>query len=266
MKKFKVIALVLAVMAVFTMVVSAQLEPNRDTSGTAPAAAAPAGGHGGGHGGGSPSFITIVMAGGPVGISIWLLIFADYAALIYFIVELSILLRQSRIIPPVLVSDIQQAMQEGDILKALKHCEDNPGPLANILTAGFSNVEEGFETIQEMISAAADLENEKLLQRVVYMNVVSNLGPLLGLLGTVHGMIGAFSSLSSTSAGAAQQAQLALNISESLYCTCGGLLVAIPALAGFYMFKNQATKMILTMQALTIDMIKSLRNVEVVQE
>ena len=72
--------------------------------------------------------------------------------------------------------------------------------MANILMAGFTNVEEGFDVIQDSINAQADLESEKLLQRVTYLSVVSNLAPMLGLMGTVQGMIYAFATLATQSA------------------------------------------------------------------
>jgi biopolymer transport protein ExbB len=228
----------------------------------APAAAAPAAG--GGHQG--QSFIEIVKAGGPVGMFIWFLLFANLVAFFYFMSDCGMVVRVKRVMPTTLVEKVTQAMEEGDVFKALKHCEDEPGPLANVLSAGFANVDQGFETIQDMVSKAAEMESEKLSSRVTYLNVVSNIGPLLGLLGTVHGMIFAFNTLAGTQAGAAQQAMLALNIAESLYCTATGLLEAIPALAGFYFFKNRATRIVLGMEALTLDLIKSLRNVEVVSE
>jgi biopolymer transport protein ExbB len=228
----------------------------------APAApAAPA--HGGA---GGPSFWVIVTAGGPVGIAIWVMLFSAVAALIYFWTDCAMMISVKRVMPATLVEKVTQAMEEGDVFKALKHCEDEPGPLANVLSAGFSNVDQGFETIQDMISAAAQMESEKLTSRVTYLNVVSNMGPLLGLLGTVHGMIFAFATLANTQAGAAQQAMLAINIAESLYCTAAGLLVAIPALGAFYYYKNLATRIVLGMEALTLDLVKSLRNVEVVAE
>jgi biopolymer transport protein ExbB len=117
-----------------------------------------------------------------------------------------------------------------------------------------------------MVATAAEMESEKLMGRVTYLNVVSNLGPLLGLLGTVNGMIHAFTALSSMEAGAAKDSMLAISIAEALYCTAAGLLSAIPALACYYFFKNMATRMILGMEALTLDLIKTLRNVEVVEE
>ncbi|MDD4872878.1 MAG: MotA/TolQ/ExbB proton channel family protein [Kiritimatiellae bacterium] len=230
-----------------------------------PAAAAPAGEPAMAHGGGQ-SFIDIVKAGGPVGMFIWFLLFGNMVAFFYFMSDCAMIVRVKRVMPTTLVEKVTQAMEEGDVFKALKHCEDEPGPLANVLSAGFANVDQGFETIQDMVSKAAEMESEKLSSRVTYLNVVSNIGPLLGLLGTVHGMIFAFNTLAGTQAGAAQQAMLALNIAESLYCTATGLLEAIPALAGFYFFKNRATRIVLGMEALTLDLIKSLRNVEVVSE
>jgi len=82
----------------------------------------------------------------------------------------------------------------------------------------------------------------------------------------VQGMIFAFATLGTQSAGAAQQAMLALNIAQALYTTAAGLLAAVPALAFFYYFRNRATKVTLGMEALTLDLIKVLRNVEVVNE
>jgi biopolymer transport protein ExbB len=157
-------------------------------------------------------------------------------------------------------------MEQGDLVKAMQHCKDEPGPMANILMAGFSNVEEGFDVIQEVINAVADLESERLLQKVTYLSVVSNLAPMLGLLGTVQGMIWAFATLATMQAGAAQQAMLAVNIAQALYTTAAGLLVAVPAVAFYYFYRNRANNIILGMVIQTIDLVKSLRNVEVVSE
>jgi biopolymer transport protein ExbB len=79
-------------------------------------------------------------------------------------------------------------------------------------------------------------------------------------------MIYAFFTLGTQQAGAAQQAMLAVNISHGLWATAVGLATAVPATIFFYFFKNRATRIILSMEALTLDLIKSLRNVEVVEE
>lgn len=211
-------------------------------------------------------FIQVIIGSGAVGVILWLALFACSIAGVALIVDSYITVRAKRIAPQSLVAKVQEAMEQGDVMKAIKHCEDEPGPLAHILTAGFTNVQEGFEAIQDAIGVAADMESEKLLQRVNYLNVVANVSPSLGLLGTVQGMIYAFAALATTAAGAAQQSALALSISQALYTTAAGLCVSIPAVTFYYFFKNRAMTIILGMEAKTMDLIKVLRNVEVVSE
>ncbi len=212
------------------------------------------------------TFIGVVLKSGPLGIILWLAILASSIACVALVVDSFITIRQTKISPVSLENDVQTAMEEGDIMKALEYCEEDVSPLASILSAGFSNVQEGFEAIQDAVGVAADMESERLLQRVTYLNVVGNLAPMLGLLGTVQGMILAFATLATQQAGAGQTAALALNISQALYTTAAGLTVAVPAVGFFYFFKNRATTIILGMEGMTMDLIKNLRNVEVVEE
>ncbi len=221
---------------------------------------------GAGEGGSGGGFISVVVGGGTLGILLWGALFATSLAGIYLIIDSFVKIRVSKIMPQVLVDKVRHAMEEGDLMKAMTFCREEPGVMSNILMAGFSNVQEGFDVIQDVINAVADLESEKLLQKVTYLSVVSNLAPMLGLLGTVQGMILAFATLSTQSAGAAQQALLAMNISQALYTTMAGLSVAVPAVAFYYVFRNRANNIILTMVITTIDLIKDLRNVEVVEE
>jgi len=170
--------------------------------------------------------------------------------------------RAKRIMPPTLLAAVTAAMTEGDVLKAMKSCEDEPGPLANVLTAGFSHVEEGFEVIQDAIQVAADLETEKMMQKLTWLSVVSSIAPMLGLLGTVQGMIAAFLNL----AGTPDFGVLALNIGQALYTTAAGLIIAIPVIAMYHAFRNNTNTLVLRMQAMTLELVKDLRNVEVVSE
>jgi len=212
------------------------------------------------------SFISIVLSSGFIGVALWLALGVCSCAGFALIIDSFVTIREKIIVPEALVAKVKEAVQEGDVMKALKHCEETPGPLSNILSAGFSNVQEGFEAVQEAVGVAADLEVEKLMQRVTYLNVVANLAPMLGLLGTVQGMIFAFAVLGTQSAGAAQQSMLAINIAQALYTTAAGLIAAVPALAFYFFFRNRTTKIMLGMEALTLDMIKVFRNVEVVNE
>lgn len=234
-----------------------------------PADEAPAGSLGSADGGAPPpskssgGFIAVVFGSGALGIILWFALFACGGLTVYLAVDNGITVRAKRIMPDALIKNVTSAMAEGDVLKALKNCENEPGPLSNVLTAGFSHVEEGFDVIQEAVATAADLETERMLQKLTWLAVCGNLAPMLGLLGTVQGMIGAFGELAG---GAPDIGVLAMQISQALYTTAGGLVIAVPAVAGFYAFRNSANTIILRMEALTMELIKDLRNVEVVEE
>ena len=220
-------------------------------------------------GGGAPvqttkknaGFIGVIFGSGALGVILWTSLFLDGAIAIYFIVDCFVLIKPEKIMPASLIANVEAAMSEGDVMKALESCKSEPGPMANILEAGFSHVEEGYDIIQEAVTAAADLETERIMQRLTWISVCSNLGPMLGLLGTVQGMIMCFSSLAT---GAPDVGSLALSIGQALWTTAGGLCVAIPSITFFYSLRNSANRLILRMTAQTMELIKGLRNVEVV--
>ncbi len=148
---------------------------------------------------GKTGFLAVLTGSGIVGIILWAALFGSGIAAIYFIVDCAILLNVNKMIPATLVNAVSEAMAAGDVDRALKACETEPGPLANILSAGFQHVEEGFDVIQEAINTAADIENERLSQHINWISVCGNIAPSLGLLGTVQGMIMAFEGLATGS-------------------------------------------------------------------
>lgn len=283
MKAWMAGAAVLAMLAVGTMAVQAQDEAAPPAGeAAAPAVAAPAAGDApaarmeldqkvaegekAAISSTSPGFIDIVRSSGTMGVFLWLALLAALFAGIYFIVDGIILIRSTRVMPASLLSRVREAMSQGDVAAALEVCKNEPCPMANILTAGFTHVEEGFDVIQEAIGIAADFESEQMMQRIQYLTLVAALSPMLGLLGTVQGMIYAFFNLAIMGSGAAQTGTLALNIGQALYTTAGGLTITIPVMSVYHILRNKANKIILRMQAHTMELIKDLRNVEVVAE
>ncbi len=205
--------------------------------------------------GSGDGFFTVVAKGGFLGVVLWLALAGLSVAGTHLIVDSFLKIKQDRIIPDELTANIHAALDEENLEKAKSLCAEEPGALSNILSAGFANLGNGAE---DAVTVVADLESEKLLQRVNYLNVVGNLAPMLGLLGTVQGMIMAFATLG-TEAGAAKNAMLATNISQALYTTAAGLLIAVPALGFYSFFRNRATKIILSMEGLTMELMKKLR-------
>ena len=190
-------------------------------------------------------FVDIVFGSGVVGMLLWFALFGDGALAIYFSVDCFILIKPEKLMPARLIDQVQSVM-------------------SNILTAAFQHVEEGFDVIQEAVNAASDLEQEKLMQRLTWVSVCSNLGPSLGLLGTVQGMILTFQALAQGGAGDA--AALASSIGQALWTTAGGLIVSIPTITVFYSLRNNANRLILRMTAVTMEFLNGLRNVEVAPE
>ena len=209
-------------------------------------------------------FYDIVFGSGIVGMLLWFALFGDGILAIYFCVDSSILIKPEKLMPQRLIDQVQKAMSEGDIVAAMEACQNTPSAMSNILLAAFTHIEDGYETIQEAVTAASDLEQEKLMQRLTWISVCSNLGPSLGLLGTVQGMILTFQALAAGNAGDASA--LAASIGQALWTTAGGLTVSIPSITAFYSLRNNANRRILRMTAVTMEFLNSLRNVEVAPE
>jgi len=213
------------------------------------------------------NFRTVFTCAGWLGELVWLSLIVCLIISAVLIVDSYLTIQEKKIAPQQLVSDVRDALEQGDLLKALQHCENTPVPLSRILKAGFSNAEEGFEVVQDAVSVAADMEGEMLMQRVSYLSVISNTTPILGLIGTVIGTSFAFFSMGAGIAGAAPaNLQLAVNLAHGLWATAFGLGAAVPAGIFYVFFKMRCARIILHQEALTLDLIKTLRNVEVVHD
>ncbi|MCR5752843.1 MAG: MotA/TolQ/ExbB proton channel family protein [Kiritimatiellae bacterium] len=206
-------------------------------------------------------FYDIVFGSGIVGMILWFALFGDGMLAIYFSVDSMILVKPEKLMPKKLMDGVMTAMSEGDVAKAMEVCRQNPSAMGSIVLAAFQHVEEGFEAIQEAVTAASDLEQEKIQQRLNWISVCGNLGPSLGLLGTVQGMILTFQALASGGAGDASA--LASSIGQALWTTAGGLIVSIPSITVFYSLRNKANRLILKMTAMTMEILNGLRNVSV---
>ena len=206
-------------------------------------------------------FYDIVFGSGIVGMILWFALFGDGALAIYFAIDSSVLIKPDKLMPKKLMDGVQGAMAEGDVVKAMEICQQNPSAMSSIVLAAFQHIEEGFEAIQEAVTAASDLEQEKIQQRLNWISVCGNLGPSLGLLGTVQGMILTFQALAS--GGAGDVSALASSIGQALWTTAGGLIVSIPSITIFYSLRNKANRLILKMTALTMEILNGLRNVSV---
>ena len=126
---------------------------------------------------------------------------------------------------------------------AHKLCKENPSPSTSIVAAGLVRVDPAKydpEQVKEAIEEASAEELAGPFVLINYLSVIGSLSPMVGLLGTVSGMVKAFNVIEAEGAGSAQA--LAGNISEALITTATGMIVGIPAMFFFFFFKNRYGK------------------------
>jgi biopolymer transport protein ExbB len=128
----------------------------------------------------------------------------------------------------------------GDYVGAYQACVDSPNAFTNIVRAGLVNVGDGKDATEDGLLAETAREQARQATRLSYLSVIGVCTPMVGLLGTVIGMIKAFGSLGKGGAGATGNTEeLSNHIGEVLVATASGLFVAIPAFMGFYFLRNR---------------------------
>ena len=201
------------------------------------------------------SFIASVLDdGGVIG---WVIILLSVAVLA-LIIEYSVNIRSDKICPPETVDEVEALLEEGEYQEALELCESDPNFLTRSLAAGLPRINDGYEKVKESVEAAASIEAVKLQQKVGWMLFLSNVAPMLGLFGTVYGMIGAFNEIRRLGANV-QTSDLAGGISAALVTTFLGLFVAIPAVAAYQYFRNKATRISIHYADVLEEMIERFR-------
>jgi len=185
------------------------------------------------------TLLDTLMDGGPVGLLIGLLSLVA----IGFIVEHFLTLRKSVLMPESVALELEETIGQGNIDGALDICNqpDNQSLLTYVVQAGlerFRGAEFGFAEYKAAVEEAGEDQTAKLYRKTEVLGLIGSIAPMLGLTGTVLGMIKAFNTIASTG-GAPKPDQLAGAIGEALVTTLLGLVVAIPAMVAFSYFGNR---------------------------
>lgn len=171
---------------------------------------------------------------------------------------------RSRIGTEQFIASIADSLRKENIMEAVSTCEEAGGPLANVLKAGLlrysqAQIEERDitkEEIQEAIEEASLLEIPELERNLPVLGTVAVVSPLFGLLGTVTGMITAFTTIALEGTGDPQQ--LAGGISQALLTTAGGLTVAIPCLIFFQLFDSWVNRHMVEISQVSTEIVNQL--------
>ena len=169
-------------------------------------------------------------------------IFACSVLTLYLVADGIIRTGAKKALPAEHVEAVKSFFRQGDYVGAYNFCKTNPSPFSNVCRVAVSLLGEGKVVVEDGIYSEIAKENSHMQTYISYLSVIGVCAPMIGLLGTVTGMIGAFAVLGSTGIG--DPSALSGKIGEVLVATASGLIIAIPAFGSFYFLRNRAAKVL----------------------
>ncbi len=182
------------------------------------------------------SLWSTIKAGGIIGLLVILMSLVSVA----LIVEHFFSIRRDRILPITLEQALEEQLNTKQYDQARLICDEDSSFLSKVVGAGLGQMGGmfGFFDMQTAMQEVSEREVSRLYRKLDYLAFIAATAPMLGLLGTVTGMIRSFNTIAVTE-GAAKPSDLASGISEALVTTCMGLIVAIPAMFFVSQFRNR---------------------------
>ncbi len=179
------------------------------------------------------------------GIIMYPLLLASVIALA-IIIEKSISMRKKKIILPEITSILDNIKNGEDIRLAIAICDKHKGPFANIIRAGLENSELPREDIKEIMTDNGKQEVHKISKGLPILETIGGIAPLLGLLGTVIGILKVFNVIHMMGVG--QAPAMAGGISEALITTIAGLSIGIPTVVAYNYFTSKSEGLVMEME------------------
>lgn len=198
----------------------------------------------------------ILVKGGPVMVPLVILSVLGVAV----VIEKIITLRPSRVIQRDIVNMIESVNTPSDIPMAIKICERYHTPFANVIRSGLEGSDEPLQIVRQAMEDTGRREVKRLERYMVLLETVAAASPLLGLLGTVLGMIKVFSVISI--AGVGQAGLLSGGIAQALITTAFGLSIGIPALVAFNLLDTRVETLVVKIDTHAHHLLKRLAIME----
>ena len=202
-------------------------------------------------------FLQIVFSGGIVGATMMLILLALSFTAAYLIFDHLMTIRRKDLMPEGLSEQVRTSLMAGDIQSAKQACNEKPSFLSFVLMHGISELEYGWTAVEKSVEDALAEQSARLFRKIEYLSVIGSIAPMVGLLGTVIGMIMAFQQVATP--GMTSAPQLAEGIYQALVTTVGGLIVAIPAIGAFAVFRNRIDQFVAEAAYLTQHVFSPLR-------
>ncbi len=187
------------------------------------------------------------------GLFMWPLLICSIASVTTIILRV-IALREKIVLPPTIVSEIERLVPGGSPERLGRIVHHDPSALGRIARVALRHLRWPRSENIEAVQTRARQEMVRLERGLVMLEVITGIAPLLGLIGTVSGLVHVFSHLG-LSAGASETQGIALGISEALNTTIFGLSIAVPSLIAFSYFSKKVEAMSVEMESLVADLI-----------
>ncbi len=188
--------------------------------------------------------------GGPV---MWLLVLASAVAVAVF-VERVLHFHRAQINSTEFLNGVRTVLKRANVVEAISICDATPGPVSHLVKTAIVNRDQGRERLREALEEAGLAEVPRLEQRLNLLATISQLTPLLGLLGTVLGFVRVFMVLEKAGPYA-HLGDLSHGVWQALICMAAGLAVAIPAYAGYNYLVSRVNAIVLDMERAATEIV-----------
>lgn len=184
-----------------------------------------------------------IRASGPIG-GFLLLLSIYFTALV---IRLFMELRVSEAVPAPLVERLEVAIRDKKFQDAYDACKDSDSFLARLVRVGIANLPNGRQEAKDTMLEASDEVVTSLEMKISYLAIIGTLGPMIGLVGTIAGMIDSFKEIAIAGGAQPRPEKVAMGISMALFITLEGVSLSVPAIFFFAFFRNRIAQM--TMEA-----------------
>jgi biopolymer transport protein ExbB len=182
-------------------------------------------------------------------------------ALVSLVVMNILAARRETLCPQELVDEFEAKLNEKDFQAAYDLARTDESVLGQVLSAGLAKLSRGYNKALEGMQEVGEEEAMKLEHRLSYMALIGNLSPMIGLFGTVHGMIASFQIIA-VGGATPKPADLAEGISTALFTTLIGLAIAIPAIAAYNIIRNRVSRLLLEVGVTSEDLMSRFEDVQ----
>ena|SRR5690606_28884034 len=196
--------------------------------------------------------------GGALGIITQLAIILTSVFMFGWIIECFVNVRRDKIVPPEVIGALQNYIDEGDLEGALQYCESAPNFLTRTVGAALNRMQYGPDSVKDAAISMSEAEQGKLEFHISPIALCASVGPLMGLFGTVTGMVMAFGQIENAPGGQVNPKMVAGGIALALLSTVLGLIIAIPGLSFYWYFKNKVSNIGVSISLVADDMIETI--------